>query len=173
MNRTEKTDYITEIKQVLSSQAGAIVLMDYTGMKVEHAVAVRRAFRKAECTYRVVKNTLLKQAVMNTPMEVIAPLLKGATGIAYSQTDPIAPAKVALKCAREYQKFVVKGGFFEGLLSAVQVEDLSKLASKDEVRSQLLATMLAAPQSFLRLLQAAPQNLVLVLAARERQQEGQ
>jgi len=47
------------------------------------------------------------------------------------------------------------------------VEALSALPGKDEARATLLATMLAVPQNFLRLLAAAPQNFVHLMAARE------
>jgi large subunit ribosomal protein L10 len=171
MNKIEKSETIGKLKQDLALQGGSVILMDYTGMSVEQAVAVRREFRKAECEYHVIKNTMLKKAVEGTPMEVIVPLLKGATGIAYSVSDPVAPAKTALKCSKDSDKFKIKGGFFEGFLNASGVEDLSRMPSKDELRAMLLATMLAVPQTFMRLLGAAPQQLVLALEARKRQLE--
>lgn len=171
MNRTEKETIIADLKQELALAGGAVVLADFKGLTVEKATAVRNEFREADCSYRVVKNTLLKRVVEGTPLEAIGPLLKGPTAIAYSRTDPVAPAKVAVKCAKDHATFVVKGGFFEEVLAPARVLELSTMPSKDEMRSRLLATFMAAPQSFVRLLQAAPQRMLLVLDSRKRQLE--
>jgi hypothetical protein len=53
------------------------------------------------------------------------------------------------------------------LLNAKGVESLSALPGKSEMRAMFLATLLAVPQSFLRLLQAATQNFAYLLSARE------
>ena len=169
MNRTEKEQIIERLQQNLALEGGAVILADFKGLTVANADAVRKEFRDAECTYEVVKNTLLERAVMGTPLEELGAKLEGTTAIAYSRTDPVAPAKAAVKCAKEHKKFSIKGGFFESLLDAANVEQLSRMPSKDELRSKLLATMLAAPQSLLRLMIAAPQRMLLVLESRKRQ----
>ena len=95
-------------------------------------------------------------------------LFVGPTAIAYSFEDPAAPAKIATKVAKGEEKFVIKGGYVDGkALDAKGVEALSKLPTKDELRSSFLALLVAAPQNFLALLQAAPQQMLGVLAARE------
>lgn len=171
MNRTQKEQVIEALKDELVLEGGAIILADYKGLTVANAESVRKEFRDAECTYKVVKNTLLERAVMDTDMADLGKLLDGPTAIAYNRTDPVAPAKAAVKCAKEHKLFEIKGGFFEELLDAVNVEALSKMPSKDELRSKLLATMLAAPQNLLRLMLAAPQRMLLVLESRKRQLE--
>lgn len=171
MNRTEKSVIIDRLKEDLALHGGSLVLVQFQGMTVERANAVRKEFRQAECVYEVVKNTLLRAAVNGTPMEGVAPLCKGSTAIAYSKTDPVAPARTALKCAKEHEHFVVKGGFFEQFLDARSVEQLSNMPSLDQMRSRLLATFIAAPQQFMRLLLAAPQRFMMVLEARKRELE--
>ncbi len=171
MNRTEKQQIIESLKGELALEGGAVILADFKGLTVANAEEVRREFRAAECSYRVVKNTLLERAVRGTDLEPLASLLEGPTAIAYHRTDPVAPAKAAVKCSKEHKQFEIKGGFFEELLDAVNVDALSKMPSKDELRSKLLATMLAAPQNLLRLMLAAPQRMLLVLESRKRQLE--
>jgi large subunit ribosomal protein L10 len=171
MNRTQKEEIIEQLKGELSLEGGSVILAEFKGLTVEKADAVRREFRAADCSYRVVKNTLLERAVLGTPLEELKSLLQGNTAIAYNRTDPVAPAKAAVKCAKDHDKFSIKGGFFEAVLDAVSVEQLSKMPSKDELRSKLLATMLAVPQNLLRLMLAAPQRMLLVLESRKRQLE--
>jgi len=43
--------------------------------------------RKADCTYRVVKNTLVKLAIAGTEMEGMSGLFRGPCAIAYSFQD--------------------------------------------------------------------------------------
>jgi len=167
VNATEKNANIDSLKSRLAS-AQSLVLADFRGLTVESDTKLRREFRAVGCEYQVVKNTLLGKAVKGTPMEVLESLLAGPTAIAFSTEDPAAPAKVATKMARAESKFVIKGGFLDGkLLDQKGVEALSALPGKDEARATLLATMLAVPQNFLRLLAAAPQNFVHLMAARE------
>ena len=172
MNRTEKNTVVEGLKEELALEGGSIVLVEFKGLDVEGANAVRKSFREAECNYKVVKNTLLKRAVEGTDLEAIGPLCKGSTAIAYSRTDPVAAAKAAVACQKDHKHFAVKGGFFEEFLDAANVEQLSKMPGKDELRSKLLATMLAAPQNLMRLMLAAPQRMLMVLDARKRELEG-
>lgn len=167
MNTAEKKTMIEGLKTSLAS-AQSLILADFRGMTVENDNKLRREFRALGCEYRVVKNTLLGKAVAGTPMEVLEPLLVGPTAIAFSTEDPAVAAKVAAKVAKNEKKFVIKGGYVDGrLLDKNGVELLSLLPGKDEARAMLLATMIAVPQNFLRLLSAAPQNFVYLLSARE------
>lgn len=167
MQKAEKTESITELKQKLA-RAQSLVLADFRGLTVERDTQLRGEFRKAGCEYKVVKNTLLSIAVKGTPMEVITDLLAGPTAIAFSFEEPAAPAKVLTKFAKDEEKLQVKGGYVDGrCLDAKGVEALSNLPGKDELRATFLATLLAVPQNFLRLTTAAQQNFVYLLKAKE------
>lgn len=168
MERAVKAENIGDLKAELA-KATSLILADFRGITVKSDTALRREFRASGCKYQVVKNTLLGFAVKGTPLEAVDKLLAGPTAIAYSFEDPAAPAKVAAKIAKQEEKFVIKGGFVDGkVLDVKGVEALSALPGKDELRATFLATLLAVPQNFLRLTTAAQQNLVLLLAARER-----
>jgi large subunit ribosomal protein L10 len=170
VERIEKDSNIATLKDKLG-KAQSLVLVDFRGITVEADTKLRNEFRAIGCEYRVVKNTLLGKAVKGTPMEVLEPLLAGPTAIAYSHEDPAAPAKIATKIAKEQEKFVIKGGYLDGhTLDKKGVEQLSNLPGKDEIRATLLATFVAVPQNFLRLISAAPQNFLYLLQARVKAQ---
>jgi large subunit ribosomal protein L10 len=173
MLKAVKEENITALKADLA-KATSLVLADFRGITVKADTNVRREFRASGCHYQVVKNTLLGIAVKGTPFEAVGKMLAGPTAIAYSFEDPAAPAKVATKIAKQEEKFNIKGGFVDGkTLDIKGVEALSNLPGKDELRATFLATLLAVPQNFLRLTTAAQQNMLLLLAARERAlQEG-
>jgi large subunit ribosomal protein L10 len=178
MERAAKDTQIGEIKSRFDKMTAA-VLLDYKGITVESDTKLRAAFRKAGVEYKVVKNTLVKQALKDTTYGTkLNDVLVGMTGIAWCYEDPSAAAKVVKQFKKDGgdagQKLVVKGGLIEGeVLSAARVEnELATMPGKDELRATLLATLQAPLQQFVALLQAPTQNLVYVLAAKERQASG-
>ena len=173
--RDGKTAVIGTVKTKFEKMTSAVFL-DYKGLTVEQATTLRAHFRKAGVEYKVVKNTLVKQAIKDTPYaKKLDDVLVGMTGIAWCYEDPSAAAKVVKQFKKDGgeagQKLVVKGGLIEGeVLSASRVEnELATMPGKDELRATLLATLQAPLQQFVALLQAPTQNLVYVLAAKERQ----
>lgn len=176
--REGKAQVIDTVKGRFDKMTSAVFL-DYKGMTVEQATTLRAHFRKAGVEYKVVKNTLVRQALKDTSYgPKLDDVLLGMTGIAWSYEDPSAAAKVVKQYKKDAgeagKKLVVKGGVIEGeVLTASRVEnELATMPGKDELRATLLATLQAPLQQFVALLQAPTQNLVYVLAAKERQAEG-
>ena len=100
-------------------------------------------------------------------------LLTGPTAVIWSNDSPSAPAKIAVKWAKEKKHFEIKGGFFEGsVLDEAGVTQLSAMPDKPELQATLLMTFLAAPTEFVKQLAAGPQNFAYLLDARKRQLEG-
>ena len=174
MDRAGKEQILGEIKESFQDVT-SIVIADYKGIRVPTVTAMREDFRKNGCHYRVLKNSLVKIAVKGTSMEPLAELMVGTTAVIWTNDAPQAPAKVALKWAKDHPKeFKIMGGFFDGKkLDAAGVDQLSKMPGKNEIRASLLMTFLAAPQDFVRTLIAGPQNFMYALDARKRQLEGQ
>ena len=173
--REGKSAVIGTVKGRFDKMTSAVFL-DYKGMTVEQATTLRASFRKAGVEYKVVKNTLVRQALKGTSYgPTLNDVLVGMTGIAWCYEDPSAAAKVVKEFKKTGgeagQKLQVKGGVIEGeVLSASRVEnELATMPGKDELRATFLATLQAPLQQFVALLQAPTQNLVYVLAAKERQ----
>ena len=171
MDRAGKAEILGEIKESFANVA-SVVIADYSGITVPVVTAMRDDFRKNGCHYRVLKNSLVKIAVKGSSMEPMSALMTGPTCVIWSNESPQAPAKIALKWAKDQPKFTIKGGFFDGqLLDAKGVDSLSKMPGKDEIRASLLMTFLAGPQEFVRTIIAGPQNFMYVLDARKRELE--
>jgi large subunit ribosomal protein L10 len=141
MNRTEKEQLVSELKEKLQS-ATALYYTDFTGLNVKRMTDLRRRLRKANVEYVVIKNTLALRAVSDSGL--VGERLRGPTGVVIG-TDPVAAAKVLNDFARENeQKPQVKGGVLEGRpLSTDQVKQLALLPS----REQMLADLGAGLQS--------------------------
>lgn len=169
MLRTEKESAVADIKATFARVSSA-VFVDYAGMTVEEISNLRAKFRERGVEYKVFKNTLVKKALAGEKfVDALAKkALKGMTGVALSFEEPSAAARVVKDFVRENEKLKIKGGLLEGtVLDASQVENqLATLPNKDEARALLLATLNAPAQTFVRLLNAPPQQLVLVLEAK-------
>lgn len=171
MDRSTKEQVVGEIKEEFAGVT-SVVLADYRGIDVPAVTEMRDEFRKAGCQYRVLKNTLVKIAIKETNLEPMSALLQGPTAVIWSTESPAAPAKIAVKWAKD-KKIAIKGGFFEGeLLDIAGVDRLSKMPDKPELQATLLMTFLAAPQDFVRQIAAGPQNFMYLLDARKRKLEG-
>jgi large subunit ribosomal protein L10 len=173
--RAGKTALIGEVRGKFDRSTSAVFL-NYKGMTVETATKLRANFRKAGVEYKIVKNTLVRQALKDlTYAKQLDDVLTGMTGIAWSYEDPSAAAKVVKAFRKEEgeagEKLQIKAGLVEGsVLDAKAVEDqLATMPGKDELRAKLLATFQAPLQNFVMLLNAPAQNFVYLLSAKERQ----
>src|SRR5580658_8775406 len=173
MDRATKDVQIGEIKARFDKMTAAVFL-DFKGMTVEHVTTLRAEFRKAGVEYKVVKNTLVKHALKDTPFkQKLDDVLVGMTGIAWSYEDPAAAAKVvkAFKKSPAGEKLQIKAGLIEGsVLDAKGVEDqLATMPGKNELRATLLATLQAPLQRLVAQLAAPSQNFVYLLSAKSRE----
>ena len=168
MDRAGKQQLIDEVTSTFSNIM-SVVLADFRGLNVQTVTGMRNEFRKAGCGYKVVKNTLVKIAVKDTPMAAMSSLLVGPTAVIWSADSPSVPAKLAVKFAKEQQKFIIKGGYFEGqVLDEKGIQSLAQMPGKPELQASLLMTFLAGPTDLVRTLAAGPMNFLYLLQARER-----
>ncbi len=173
--RKAKNAQIKEIKARFDRMS-SMVLLDYTGMNVETATKLRAEFRKAGVEYKVVKNTLVKQALKGTKLgDTLGKSLVGMTGLAWSYEDPSAAAKVVKEFRKDNESLKIRGGVIEGtLLDAKAVEDqLATMPGKNELRATLLATMQAPMANLVRLLAAPAQNFAFLLDSKRRAMGGE
>jgi len=171
MEKNQKLALASEVKDRFGRMT-SVVLLDFKGLTVDAVTKLRNEFRKQGVEYRVVKNTLIKQAIKGQPWaEAFGKTLVGMTGVAWSYEDPSAAAKVVKAFRKDHEKLKVKGGLVDGqLVPADKVEtDLASMPGKDELRAMLLATLQAPLTQFVQLLQAPAQNFVYVLKAKEEQ----
>lgn len=171
MQRAEKEQVVETLRSELE-QAKSVILASHAGMDVNTVNELRSKFRAQGVHYKVVKNTLMKLALRGSAYEVLADQFVGPTTVAYSFEDPVVPAKISKTFAKDHKLFELRAGYLDGkLLDKAGVEQLAEMPGKDELRSKLLNLMLGVPTKFVRTLNAAPQQFVMVLTARKQQQE--
>lgn len=172
LNLEEKKAVVAEIGAQVA-QAGAIVLAEYRGLEVGDMTELRRKARVAGVYFRVLKNTLARRAVADTPFAELSGKMVGplAYGIA---ADPVKVAKVLHEFAKANEKFVIKAGAMANLvMTPKQVGDLARLPSREELLATLMATMQAPVAKFVRTLNEVPGKFVRTVAAVRDQKEKQ
>jgi len=164
LNLQEKQAVVAEVaKQVAGAQA--IVMAENRGMPVAAMTQLRAKARASGVYFRVVKNTLVRRAVADTPFATLADKMVGplAYGIG---SDPVAVAKVLSDFAKGNEKFVIAGGAMPGqVMSAKDITALASLPSREELIAKLLGTMQAPVAKLVRTMNEVPGKFVRTLAA--------
>ena len=164
LNLQEKQAVVAEVaKQVAGAQA--IVMVENRGLPVAALSQLRAKARASGVYFRVVKNTLVRRAVADTPFASLAEKMVGplAYGIG---TDPVAVAKVLNDFAKGNEKFVITGGAMPGqVMSAKDITALAGLPSREELLARLVGTMQAPIAKFVRTLNEVPGKFVRTVAA--------
>lgn len=163
MARPEK---IARVERVAESfkDARSVILNDFTGLDVEKISQLRKLCRENNVEFRVVKNTLAKRGVKDTPAEGLTKYFEGPTAIAVSREDENTAAKILAKFAEEHEAPKFKAGFVDGnVIDETAVLALSKLPSKEELLSKMLAGIMSPATGLVGVLQGPLRNLVSVL----------
>lgn len=146
----QKQVIIDEIKDKFERATSAVVI-DYIGITVAEADAMRKKLREAEVDYTVYKNTLVKRAIQGTEYEALADILEGPSGFAFSYDDATAPARVLNDSIKEYKKMEFKGGFIEGeYYDNEGLQQIAAVPSRDTLISKFMGSIQSPIANFAR-----------------------
>lgn len=142
LNLSDKKAVVAAVSaQVEKSQT--MVLAEYRGIEVGDLTLLRKKAREAGVYLHVVKNTLVRRAVANTPFANLTDQMTGPLIYGLSE-DAVAAAKVLVEFAKGNEKLVVKSGSYTGeFLDAEGVKALASIPSREELLAKLLGVMQA------------------------------
>jgi large subunit ribosomal protein L10 len=172
MNKTEKQQIVEELSRTFREKKN-VLLINFTGLNVADVTELRRRVRPIG-VYRVVKNTMALLAAEGTPVENLKGHFEGPTAIAYTETDPVALAKVLTEFVRDHPGMSFKSGLLDqNPIFAEQIEDLAKVPSQEELWSRLVFLLNAPLRGLATALQLPLVRLGVVLKELEkRKKEG-
>jgi large subunit ribosomal protein L10 len=138
-----KRETIADLRAQLDASR-TVIVSEYRGLKVKEIGEIRRALRKQNVSYRVVKNRLMRIAAQDTAVaDALSPLLVGPTAIAFG-TDEAATAKAVLDATRPYRIVKITGGVLGSrTIDADGVTRLASLPSREVLLAEALGAIVA------------------------------
>ena len=150
----QKQAEVDEIAKQLTG-AKSVIVVDYLGLTVEQATEMRAELREQNATMQVVKNTILRRAAEKAGVEGLEKFFVGPTAIAYSEEDPVGPAKIAAKFAKDVDAVEIKGGIIEGKAASLdEIQELATLPDIDGLLSMLVSVLQAPVRDFAMVVKA-------------------
>jgi len=165
LNLEQKKSVVAEISAEVKG-AQAIIVAEYRHLQVGEITKLRAKARGSGVYFRVLKNTLARRAVADTPFAGLADHMVGPLAYGMS-SDPVAVARVLHDFAKgSNEKFVIKAGAMAGsVMNAKDVANLATLPGRDQLLAMLMGTMKAPIGKFVRTLNEVPGKFVRTMAA--------
>lgn len=165
MPTAEKAQAIDQAKEWYSKASG-VVFTDYRGLKVKELQQLRKDLAKKGGEIHVIKNTLFRLAAGDDIAGIPDELHNGPTAVAFVYENESECAKALLDFATASKKMTVKGGYFGGkAMTAKQVEQLSKLPSRDVLIAQVIGAIAAPLTSLVGVIEALYADPIRVIGA--------
>jgi large subunit ribosomal protein L10 len=138
MATAEKKKIVTGLGARLSG-VKCLYLADFTGLGVAEITDLRRRLSDADVDFVVVKNTLAKRALEDTPYAELAEYLEGPNAFAFSTEDVVSPANVLTDFAKASDRPQIKAGAIEGqVVSLEEIRRIAKLPAREALLGQIV-----------------------------------
>ena len=152
-----------EIIQEKLSRAKSVAVIDYSGTNVKEQVTLRSSLTEAGSEMFVTKNTLIDIAAGKGKL---TDSLSGMNAIVLCYEDAVAGLKKLFEFQKKTNKLTIKQGLYENkVLSAQEIETLSKLPSKEDLISTLISRLQGPAYGLVNVLKAGQRDLVYALKA--------
>lgn len=164
MLRSEKKTFVSELEKIYQDSS-SVIITHYHGLTVLQITNLRKALGENGASFKIVKNTLSKIAATNVKLTHNPEAFFGPTAIAYSK-DPVAAAKGVVDFAKANDNLKVIGGIVnDKILNVVEVQQLAKLPSLDQLRGKIVGILQAPATNLARIIQAPAGSLARVIQA--------
>jgi len=171
LNRDDKGKIVNDLQQQMSG-AKVAILTRFVGLSVERMTQLRRELRKAAVEYRVVKNTLFRLAIQNTDKKVLEAQLEGPIGVAWSNSDVVAPARILAKFAKEFPELQIMMACSDGkVFGPAQIQTWVNLPSLEGLQARILGFIQTPATQLVRYLVTPSTRLAQVLKAKSEQKQ--
>jgi large subunit ribosomal protein L10 len=170
--KLENKKTVVEEVAVIAAAAKSAVAAHYRGLTVGEITELRVKARQADVYMRIVRNTLARRAVKETPFACLQEVLVGPMLLLFSQQDPGAAARLVRDYARDHEKLEVRALAIGGrLLEAKQLAEVADLPTLEQALGMLAGVMIAPVTKLVRTL-AEPYAMLTrtVAAVRDKKQ---
>lgn len=168
--REEKQLLLDEVRKYIDAN-DSFLIMSYQGLTANKANEFRGNISRKGGVVEIVRKRILVKAAEVAGITMDLKTMQGHIGLIFGGSDPLETAKFVFKFGEENGKAIqVIGGRFEGqLYNAADMEMLSKLPNKDEMRAQLLSVLEAPMSHTLGVIDAVLSSVVYCLDNKSKQ----
>ncbi len=164
-SKVQKESMLDRYMQWLA-KSQAVVLVEYTGLKMRDLDAIRARARESGGEFHVVKNTLARLALEKAGYSVPADFAEKSTAIGFAFTDAAGFTKALTEATKGMEAIKVKGGFLNAsALNPAQVKSLASLPPLPVLRAQLLGVLQAPASKLVRTLAEPGRSLAYIVKA--------
>jgi large subunit ribosomal protein L10 len=151
----------------------SLLIVDMGGLDSHTEYQLRRDLRKKSIRLRVLKNSLARRVFADLGMEGLSKYLDGASAVAWGGDGIAELAKELTAQAKALKKPAIKGGAVDGMVvDRGQVEDITKLPSREALIGQVLGLLLGPAREALSLVSTPASTLAGQLEALVKKLEG-
>ena len=163
-SKEQKQKDLNALTEKLNNSKSAMIV-GFTKVTVAKDQEFRNQLRDAGASFQVVKNTIARLAIKDSPYTDVEDFFKGMSAIAWTDADPVVLSKAVSKFVKDNKElYSFKAGIVEGkVVNLDQVEAIASLPSKEELISKLLFVLNAPAQQIVSVINAVPRNLAVVI----------
>jgi large subunit ribosomal protein L10 len=163
--RPEKSGIVAELQGKVH-QSPYLLVVDFTGMKIEQFSELRKRLEGTQSSLHVVKNTFLRKALKGEDLPELEDHLRGQSAIVYGENDIAAAAKVLKNFSAEFEKPKVKVGILDrAVLDQKSIFALADLPPREVLLAQLLGLINQPAVTLARLINTPAAQLAQVIKA--------
>ncbi|QEH32467.1 50S ribosomal protein L10 [Aquisphaera giovannonii] len=139
----------------------SVLVMDLKGLDAISEFQLRRDLRKKSIKLRALKNSLARKVFGEMGMGGLSKYLEGPTVLAWGGEGVAELAKEISTQVKNLKKPEIKGGVVDGVvIGPGQVEDITKLPSREQLIARVVALALAPAQRIVALANAPAAGLM-------------
>jgi large subunit ribosomal protein L10 len=151
----------------------SVLILDFKGLDATSENQLRLDLRKKQIQVRLLKNTLARKVFTDLGFGDLGRFLTGPSVAAWGGAGVAELAKEVSTHVKKLKKPEIKGGSIDGtLITAEQVEDITKLPSREELIGRVAAMALAPAQRVVSLANAPASGLLAQLETMAKTEDG-
>jgi large subunit ribosomal protein L10 len=153
--------------------SNSLLILDLKDLDAVAEHGLRRDLRKKSIRLRVLKNSLARRVFSEMGMDGLSKYLKGPSAIVWGGEGITELAKEISTQVKTLKKPEIKGGAVEGVVvGPEQVDDITKLPSREVLIGQVIGLLLGPARQTLALLSSPASTVVGQLEALVERQGG-
>lgn len=161
----EKKEKVAQIQQWFDS-TDSLFVMRYRGLKVSESAELRQKVKELGGELRVLKNTLTRIALAETPKEGLSEYIDGPAAVVFVKEDPAPVAKLLKDFSKGRKEFFFNGGIIDGrIYGATDIDAFATLPPRDEMLARAIGQASAPLYSLVNVMVGPIRKMLGVLQA--------